>query len=233
MLASNHLIGFGAYQDASFTPASVASLVAWYRADLGVTIATGVSQWADQSGNGYHMAQATGGNQPAYSASGGPNSQPCIAFTAASSHFMSSSSFASVSQPFKIFWVGKDTQDGTDRGAIGETSGTRNDIWDSRNTGWGTYAGGTQQYLAVSSGSWHMFEYFQSGASSVKRLDGSDNSASPGTNGFTNLNFGKSGTLTSYATVSLAEWCLYSTAPTGSDLTNLRSYFNTRYGLTA
>jgi hypothetical protein len=64
------------------TPATImgANTVAWWRADLGVTIGTGVSQWSDQSGNGFHLAQGTGANQPTFEASGGPNSTPSILF---------------------------------------------------------------------------------------------------------------------------------------------------------
>ncbi len=45
-----------------------------------ITIATGVSQWNDVSGNGYHFVQATGGQQPAFNATGGPNSKPIVTF---------------------------------------------------------------------------------------------------------------------------------------------------------
>ncbi len=41
-----------------------ANLAGWWRADLGITIGTGVSAWADQSGNGRHLVQATGTDQP-------------------------------------------------------------------------------------------------------------------------------------------------------------------------
>lgn len=47
-----------------------ASLAAWYRKGVGFTTATGVSQWADQSGNGRHLAQATGSKQPALQGDG-------------------------------------------------------------------------------------------------------------------------------------------------------------------
>ena len=52
----------------------------WLRADFGITIATGVSSWADQSGNGNHFTQGTGSRQPAVDAStvGG---KPSIYFT--------------------------------------------------------------------------------------------------------------------------------------------------------
>ena len=52
---------------AAWTPASLGSaLHAWYDADdaATITIATGVSQWNDKSGNARNVAQATGANQP-------------------------------------------------------------------------------------------------------------------------------------------------------------------------
>lgn len=40
----------------------------WLRGDLGITIVTGVSAWADQSGKGNHAVQAVGTAQPVYTA---------------------------------------------------------------------------------------------------------------------------------------------------------------------
>lgn len=50
----------------AFTPRSISGLAAWYdAADAStLTIATGVSQWADKSGNGRTLRQSTGNNQP-------------------------------------------------------------------------------------------------------------------------------------------------------------------------
>lgn len=45
-------------------PTHISGCKMWMRADLGTTIATGVSQWNDQSGNSHQFVQATGGNQP-------------------------------------------------------------------------------------------------------------------------------------------------------------------------
>jgi hypothetical protein len=52
-----------------FNPKSIAGLSLWLdAADAStVTISTGVSVWADKSGNGRNASQATGGKQPAYS----------------------------------------------------------------------------------------------------------------------------------------------------------------------
>lgn len=61
---------------------SVSGLQGWWRADAGnITIATGVSQWSDTSGNSRHLTQATGGAQPAYTASlAAMNNQPAVTF---------------------------------------------------------------------------------------------------------------------------------------------------------
>lgn len=64
------------------TPLTIlgAKLLQWCRADLGVTIGTGVSAWADQSGNPNHYLQGTGAAQPSWGATAGPNGTPGITF---------------------------------------------------------------------------------------------------------------------------------------------------------
>jgi hypothetical protein len=54
----------------AWTPARLPGLALWLSAaDLStITIATGVSEWRDKSGNGRHYSQGTGAAQPAWSA---------------------------------------------------------------------------------------------------------------------------------------------------------------------
>jgi hypothetical protein len=55
------------YIGASFVPSDIASLTAWWDAALGVTIggfSGEVSQWDDQSLNGYNLIQGTANKQP-------------------------------------------------------------------------------------------------------------------------------------------------------------------------
>lgn len=53
-----------------FTPNKLPSLAAWYRLNQGITVATGASAWADASGNGRNIVQATGSLQPAVQGDG-------------------------------------------------------------------------------------------------------------------------------------------------------------------
>lgn len=66
---------------AAFNPASISGLSVWLKADVGITKdgSNFVSAWADQSGSGNNFAQATGANQPIYSASV-QNGLPVITF---------------------------------------------------------------------------------------------------------------------------------------------------------
>lgn len=71
-----------------FKPTDIANLAAWFQNNKGITSSLGaVSQWDDQSGNGRHLKQATGTNQPALQADGSilfdgvDNYLKCDAFT--------------------------------------------------------------------------------------------------------------------------------------------------------
>lgn len=93
---------------AATTPQTIfGSLAWWYRADLGVTVATGVSTWADQSGNNVNMAQASGPAQPALIASA-INGQPAVRADGISQ--VLSATWARVApgtQPFYLCFVAK------------------------------------------------------------------------------------------------------------------------------
>jgi hypothetical protein len=55
-----------------FVPSDIAGMQLWLDAQdsASITIATGVSQWSDVSGNGRHFIQSVGANQPSYTGSG-------------------------------------------------------------------------------------------------------------------------------------------------------------------
>jgi len=97
-----------------FTPAFISGLAGWWRADRGVTIATGVSQWNDQSGIGdtnRNLVQAVGAKQPTVNATDAAyNNQTTLSFASASSQQLDSAGnwSAALSQPYSIFLVGQD-----------------------------------------------------------------------------------------------------------------------------
>lgn len=66
---------------AAFNPTTISGLTVWLKADTGITKdgSNLVSAWNDQSGNNNHFAQATGANQPLYTASA-QNGLPSIVF---------------------------------------------------------------------------------------------------------------------------------------------------------
>jgi hypothetical protein len=93
-----------------FNPSSVANLAFWLRADLtsSLTIATGVSAWADLSGNGRNFTQATGSKQPTVSAGTGPLGLQVLNFASASSQFLQiASACALTATSMTLFVVGK------------------------------------------------------------------------------------------------------------------------------
>lgn len=86
---------------ARFGPAQILALTpaAWFRLNVGITVATGVSIWADQSGNGRDLLQGTGGNQPAKQADGS------ILFDGVA-HYLKCTGFT-LNQPTTVYFLGK------------------------------------------------------------------------------------------------------------------------------
>lgn len=96
-----------AFRAKPFDPRSIPSLAAWYEATRGVTLnGSTVSSWADLSGNGRDLTQATAANQPTFSA-GEINSRPAIT-TAAANRFMDTAAWTFVNT-VSVFLVAKNT----------------------------------------------------------------------------------------------------------------------------
>ena len=87
-----------------FNPKSISGLYAWYDAADATTItqATGVSSWADKSGNGRTCSQATGANQPAYVLAG-QNGKNVIDFASGSKNMTTNGTAWSLSDN-TMFW---------------------------------------------------------------------------------------------------------------------------------
>lgn len=89
----------------NFTPRSIAGLVLWLDAadSSSYTVATGVSEWRDKSGNGRTFSQSTGNNQPAVSANA-QNGRTAFVFDG-SNDSLSGPSALSVTSTHSVFAV--------------------------------------------------------------------------------------------------------------------------------
>jgi len=73
----------GAPPEAEFSPADIANMVAWYKADAitGLDDGDPIGTWEDQSGNGYHLTQSEAGYKPTYDAEDPDiNNMPAVYF---------------------------------------------------------------------------------------------------------------------------------------------------------
>lgn len=79
---------------------------AWFRADSGVTIATGVSAWVDKLGNGYSANQAAGANQPAQTTDSNYGGKHVLTFNG-SGQCLQATSFQNFTTAFTSYTVGE------------------------------------------------------------------------------------------------------------------------------
>lgn len=119
--------GRGGVSGGVFTPKALSGLVLWLRGDLGITLnGSTVSAWADQSGQGQNLVQATGANQPTFSAADVTyNNRPLIS-SAATTQFLVGSAGYATSQPHTAIVVGE----------CQTANGTFFAAGDSSNSGW-------------------------------------------------------------------------------------------------
>lgn len=90
-----------------FLPNFISGLNYWFDAadSSSISIATGVSQWNDKSGNGFHATQGTAGKQPTYTI-GGMNGHNVLTFSNASQTYLA---FSGTMLPNTVAVVWKST----------------------------------------------------------------------------------------------------------------------------
>ena len=220
----------------SFAPTDISGLVGWWDAGQGVTISTGVSAWADQSGNGRNLSQATGSAQPSYSASDASfSNRPSISFDG--SDDILSKTGLSLSVPMHYFLV------------FVQDTWTDNDIilnFGSSNFEWTQHAGSSPQVAIRQGESWtctvsptlsttYLAQVYLNGTSGYVGLnDGSSVNTGVQSYSETISEFsigGSSAKGNQKSDIRVAELAVYSAEITGADLTSLRTYFNDKYSI--
>ena len=88
-------------------PQRSANLMMWLRSDVGVTTSSGaVTNWADQSGNGYNATQTSGSARPTLTTNA-VNGLPAITFNGSSQFLNLPAGFSNLSQGVSFFFVMK------------------------------------------------------------------------------------------------------------------------------
>jgi hypothetical protein len=222
-----------------FSPVSSVSTSCscWLRADLGTGVA---GTWADQSGNGHNITQATGSKQPTVHSSGGANNQAYLAFAKANSQFMQGT--WTLNQNWELFVVAQWGSVTTGSTLIDGASGNAARIYINNSTGPDVAfnASPGTNYLhetTVSITSWQRYNAQWAGTSGAASVAATACTQGAGTGiGTTNaggLTVGAFGSgASAFADVNVAEVIAYGGILSSGDRANVVSYLQSRYGLT-
>jgi len=222
-------------------PLAIPNCVAWYRADLGVTIATGVSAWADQSGSGdanKNVAQATGSKQPTRNTSDAAyNLKPTLSFASAALQNLASGAWAvAPPKPCTVFFVGNDDGSATNQAAIDDLAsyGMLLETNEGAAVGFDIYAGAQLNSGVARSASPRVYGAIFNGATSQTFVSANTASATgaAGTAGATGITLGSTHNNASYWNGKLAEIAVYNRVISASEISQLNAYLGTRYAIT-
>lgn len=210
-----------------FSPTQIAGLKLWLKAStINLTDGTAVSSWADSSGLGNNVSQATGAQQPIYK-TGIVNGKPIVRFDGVND--LLSGSDLGLSQPFTVCCVVKASsggifQDIVDQGVPSATVHNSNNF--------AMYAGNTVDGSTNIIGAFHTFIGIYNGASSTGYTNGnSDISGDVGAFNTSGLTIGNNAGATSSFTGDIAEVLIYNSALSSTNRSNIQSYLKTTYGL--
>ena len=224
---------------AAFSPSDIPGLELWLKADDGPSPAIdglSVTTWSDRSGNG--RDQTTQAGTPVYRASLGPNSTPCVEFDGVNEWMASSGWTVLDTSGIHVFFVFNQLSwTNSDSFYAKETAGLSGLFYQSNGANnvrmlsgsVGPQSGGGVPGLAT----WYHSEQQLNGASSLLYIGGTSfGPANPGATTFAGFVLGSRPGGANPANFQVAEVLMYSSILTGDDLTNVRAYINSKYGLT-
>lgn len=221
---------------APFIPLQISGLYLWLRADMGITIATGVSVWADQSGNGdanRNAAQGTGANQPTYNATDANFAgKPSLTF-AANSKLITGTWSVAIAQPATVFVVGKQDSATPGRYAMDSLSDPPQFALFGDGTNQSHQFAGVDNVVAsTSSPKVTVLEY--NGASSKQYLSSltAAITGDAGTNGAAGLSIGNYAGSLANGGWTLTEILVYNSILSASNRALVTKYLGSRYGIT-
>ena len=221
-----------------FNLRSLTGLFAWYDASTSssITTQTGVSQWADLSGNARHLTQSTTNNQPAYGTVT-LNGKPTITFDGTNDVLRSAA--WTLNQPYHTFVIFRhETTFSSATYGIAHNIGTprSGEFFYGAATTLTLFAGSSIFRTGVASGAREAFNPYEiesNGASSAVRFRTLSSTGNAGTNNSNGLTVGANGntTPTQHGDISVAEIAIFSRVLTGGDLTKVRNYLANKWAV--
>jgi len=205
---------------------AIPGLATWHDAsdEATVTVATGVSQWNDKSGNSRHATQSTANNQPSYAST--RNGRRVLTYDGANDT-MRTTVFA-LNQPSTMFVVANCT---TNTNIIDGFLSTRAGVARRASGHWAIYAG-IDLFDGTSDSAWNVLECETNGASSSLRVNGvqiiSGNAGAQNCTG--GLSFGSYNNTGSYMTGDMGEVITTNGILSASTLAAIRAYLKAKWG---
>ena len=199
---------------------------AWFRYGVGITSALGVvSQWDDVSGNGRHLKQATGTNQPALQADnsilfdGVDNFLKCDAFTLA--------------QPETVYILGKQiTWTGNDRWWEAEAAGGGMIFQRTATPQVGANAGATIGNISLTLETYGVISTVLNGASSLIQLNnGTPATGDAGAGDMSGFTLASTGAGSNFGNIQAKEVIVYPAAHAAATRARVISYLMAVGGL--
>lgn len=217
-----------------FIPTQMNGCVLWVRADQGIIMQTGVSEWKDLSGQGNHLFESLTGNQPGYIlADPAYNGQSTLTSLFASNTAMSSLTTVVLPQPYTWFCVGENDDSTHQGGFVGSTTAAGVVYQASPSQEVAIYAGSTVFGGSTPVASKCCIAAVFNGTNSAAYVNASNAPQVTGSAGSTGISsnlaiFGASGAPNTM-TGKLAEAVLYQGALTQPQISFVFQYFAARY----
>lgn len=217
-----------------FSPSDIAGLKLFLDAGLGITKDGGdlISDWADQSGTGNDVAQATGSAQPLFVSSVAAfNNLPTVRFVSADSLFRTAFVSAPITTGFSIYMVCSDPSsingfyfDGvTDRAALLQDANPHLDFFTSATVNSTTAPSGAAAVI---------YRIIYDGASSSLFRDGSSiSTGNDGAGDMDGISLASNASQGANINMDISEYLIYDNVLSAGDNTLLMNFLTGKYAL--
>lgn len=234
--------GFAAAGRAAMSDISQTNLVSHYRADTGVTLATGVVKWEDQVGSN-DFDQAVTAGQPTYSATSGCGGLDGITFDGTNDDLYNLT--IEQAQPFHLFFAFHTETQATTEGELAvSTNSPASQVT--------MYYGGADKISIIAGAvgpsvtTWAdntdfvLNTAFSGASSTMQKNDDTAVTGNAGTNewggsGHAGMRLSGNGTsppaTAGWCNYTISEFAIYGAVQTGGTLTSILDYFNGQYDI--